>query len=400
MVMPETPAAKATLERVCAYHDDLTGIRRDFHAHPELGLETHRTAEIVSQLLQSWGIEVHRLVDGAGVVGVLRSGNGPRSIGLRADMDALPIHEQTGAAYRSGTTGVMHACGHDGHTTMLLGAARYLAETRQFNGTVNFIFQPGEEGMGGALAMLADGLIERFPSDELYGLHNRPGMPVGHFSITPGTAMAGGAFFDITIKGRGAHGAWPNSSIDPVIAACHVGTALQTVVARNVPPLDMAVLSVTKIEGGDAYNVIPERARMGGTVRAMKRGTLSLVEAGLKRVAAGVAEGLGAKAEVEYRLIFAPLVNAPEPMRAIADAAADLVGETNVDRNKAPAAASEDFAFMLEKVPGAYINLGNGESSAQVHNDRYDFNDAAIPYGAAMFARLVERSLVADPGPA
>ncbi len=397
--MPETAAASATLDRVRSYHADLTSVRRDIHAHPELGLETHRTADIVAQLLKSWGIEVHRLVDGAAVVGVLRSGNGPRSIGLRADMDALPIHELTGAAYKSGKAGVMHACGHDGHTTMLLGAARYLAETREFNGTVNFIFQPGEEGMGGALAMLADGLLEKFPSDELYGLHNRPGMPVGQFGITPGTAMAGGAFFDITVKGRGAHGAWPNSAIDPVIAACHIGAALQTVIARNLAPADMGVLSVTKIEAGDAYNVIPEQARMGGTVRAMKREVLALIEAGLKRVATGVAEGLGAKAEVDYRLIFAPLVNAPEPMRAIADAAEDLVGAANVDRNKAPASASEDFAFMLEKVPGAYINLGNGEASAPVHNDRYDFNDEAIPFGSAMFARLVERTLLSEPGP-
>jgi amidohydrolase len=397
--MAVTGSTSIAAERLRTYHAELTGIRRDLHANPELGLDTHRTADVVAGLLTSWGIEVHRLVDGAGIVGVLRSGNGPRSVGLRADMDALPIHEQTGAVHKSRTSGVMHACGHDGHTTMLLGAARYLAETRQFNGTVNFIFQPGEEGAGGALAMLADGLLERFPSDELYGLHNRPGMPVGHFSITPGTAMAGGAFFDIVINGRGAHGAWPNSSIDPVIAACHIGTALQTVVARNVPPADMGVLSVTKIEGGDAYNVIPERARMGGTVRAMKRETLNLMEAGLKRIAVAVAEGLGARAEVDYRLIFAPLVNAPEPARAIADAAAEIVGEANVDRHKGPAAASEDFAFMLEKVPGAYINLGNGETSAQVHNNRYDFNDEAIPYGATMFARLVERLLVPEPGP-
>jgi len=398
--MPEPVIGNATLARLRSHHAELTGIRRDIHAHPELGLETHRTADIVARLLKSWGIEVHRLVDGAGVVGVLRCGNGPRSIGLRADMDALPIHERSGAAYQSGRAGIMHACGHDGHTTMLLGAAQYLAETRQFNGTVNFIFQPGEEGMGGALAMLADGLLERFPSDELYGLHNRPGQPVGHFSITPGTAMAGGAFFDIVVKGRGAHGAWPESAIDPVIACCHIGTALQTVVARNLSPSDMGVLSVTKIHGGDAYNVIPEQARMGGTVRAMKREALGLIEAGLKRVAVGVAESLGASADVDYRLIFVPLVNAAEPTRAIGDAAAELVGETNVDRNKTPASASEDFAFMLEKVPGAYINLGNGETSAPVHNNRYDFNDAAIPFGAALFARLVERRLITQPGPA
>jgi hippurate hydrolase len=396
--MSETATAGATLEHVRAYHAELTAIRRDIHAHPELGLETHRTADIVAGLLKSWGIEVHRLVNGAGVVGVLRSGNGPRAIGLRADMDALPIDEQTSAAYRSLSPNVMHACGHDGHTTMLLGAARYLAETRRFNGTVNFIFQPGEEGMGGALAMLEEGLLERFPSDELYGLHNAPGTPVGEFAITPGAAMAGGGFFDIVVKGRGAHGARPQMAVDPVIACCHVATALQTVVARNLPPGDMAVLSVTRISGGDAYNVIPEEARMGGTVRAMRRETLGAIEVAMKRVVAGVAEGLGAKAELDYRLLFPPLVNAPEATQAFADAAAELVGEANVDRHRAPAPASEDFAFMLEKVPGAYINLGNGEGSAPVHNDRYDFNDEAIPYGASVFATLAERRLLPQPG--
>jgi hippurate hydrolase len=385
--------ANPTLARIRTYHEALTAVRRDIHAHPELGLDTHRTADIVADLLASWGIEVHRMVKGAAVVGVLRNGNGPKAIGLRADMDALPIHEATGATWKSGTPGVQHACGHDGHTAMLLGAARYLAETKAFTGTVNFIFQPGEEGMGGALAMLEEGLLEKFPADELYGLHNRPGAPVGHFSITPGAAMAGGGFFDITITGKGTHGAWPSNGIDPVIAACHVTTALQTVVARNLSPLDMGVLSVTRISGGDAYNVIPERATMGGTVRAMKRETLDQIEDALKRVAKGVAEGLGAKASVDYRLIFAPLQNAAEPTAAIADAAAEIVGEGQVDRKKPPAAASEDFAFMLEKVPGAYINLGNGEGSAPVHNDRYDFNDEAIPFGAAMFARLVEKRL-------
>jgi hippurate hydrolase len=398
--MSETTDARATLDRVRTYHADLTAIRRDIHAHPELGLETHRTADIVARLLQSWGIEVHRLVNGAGVVGVLRSGNGPRSIGLRADMDALPINERTGAAYRSTTANVMHACGHDGHTTMLLGAARYLAETRRFNGTVNLIFQPGEEGAGGALAMLEEGLLDRFPSDELYGMHNHPGMAVGRFGITPGTAMAGGGFFDIVVRGRGAHGARPQVGIDPVVACCHIGTALQTVVARNLPPGEMGVLSVTRIAAGDAYNVIPEEARMGGTVRAMKRETLGSIETAMKRVVTGVAEGLGAQAEVYYRLIFPPLVNAAEPTQVFADAAAGLVGEANVDRRKPPASASEDFAFMLERAPGAYINLGNGEAGAPVHNDRYDFNDEAIPYGASVFATLVERRLVPEPGPA
>jgi hippurate hydrolase len=347
-------------------------------------------------MLASWGIEVHRGVGGTGVVGVLRRGNGPGSIGLRADMDALPIVEATGVPYTSRNPGRMHACGHDGHTTMLLAAARYLAETRRFNGTVNFIFQPGEEGCGGALAMLGDGLFERFPCDRVYGMHNHPGMAVGRFGITPGTAMAGGAFFDIRIEGRGAHGARPEASIDPVLAACHVGTALQSVVARNMVPADMGVLSVTQIKAGDAYNVIPQWATMGGTVRTMKRSTMETIEAGMKRVAEGVAAGLGAKASVDFRLIFAPLVNDGAATRLYADTAAELVGETQVERDKPPASASEDFSFMLEKVPGAYIVLGNGEASAPVHNHKYDFNDAAIPYGAALYARIVERTLGGD----
>jgi amidohydrolase len=388
------------VEHIRGFHAELTAFRRDMHAHPELAFQEMRTSDRVAQQLAGWGIEVHRGLAKTGLVGVIRGRKtGESSVGLRADMDCLPMHETSNIPHKSTHAGRMHACGHDGHTTMLLGAARYLADTRQFNGTVNFIFQPGEEGAGGALAMLREGLLEKFPSDELYGLHNRPGMPVGHFSITPGTAMAGGAFFDITVTGRGAHGARPNEAIDPVVASCHIGTALQTVVARNLAPSEMGVLSITKIHGGDAYNVIPESARMGGTVRAMKREVLSTMEATLKRVAVGAAESLGAKAEVDYRLIFAPLVNAPGPTRAIADAAAELVGEANVDRNKVAAPASEDFAFMLERIPGAYINLGNGEASSPVHNDRYDFNDEAIPYGAAMFARLVERTLVPEPGP-
>ena len=395
--MSSSDAASA-LEKVQSYHAELMEIRRDIHANPELGLETYRTAELVATLLESWGIEVHRMVDGAGVVGVLRSGNGPRAIGLRADMDALPILEATGAAYQSGNGGVMHACGHDGHTTMLLGAARYLAETRNFNGTVNFIFQPGEEGMGGALAMLDEGLFDRFPCDEIFGMHNRPGVPLEHFSITPGTGMTGGGFFDITVTGSGSHGARPNMGVDPVIATCHIGAALQTVVSRNMAPGDLGVLSVTKITGGEAYNVIPERARMSGTIRAMKRETLELIESGLKRVAQGVASGLGATAVVDCRMLFAPLVNAPEATVMIADAAAELVGEENVERDQPPVPASEDFSFMLEKVPGAFIFIGNGEKSAPLHNDRYDFNDEAIPRGSALWARLVERTMVAQPG--
>jgi amidohydrolase len=297
------------LDAIRRYHDELTEIRRDLHANPELGLEEYRTADVVAAKLAEWGIEVHRGVGGTGVVGVLRSGNGEQAIGLRADMDALPILEANEIGYRSGKPGVMHACGHDGHTTMLLGAARYLAETRAFNGTVNFIFQPGEEGVGGALAMLKDGLFERFPCNAIFAIHNRPGMEVGKYAISPGASMAGGAFFDITVSGRGAHGARPESSIDPVLTACHITAALQSIVARNVPPSDTAVLSVTKVVGGDAYNVIPQTATISGTARTFRTETMTLIEDGMKRVAEGVASGFGATASVDFRLIFAPLIN-------------------------------------------------------------------------------------------
>lgn len=380
------------LDRVRQYHAELTDIRRDIHANPELGLEEHRTADLVARMLEKWGIEVHRGIGKTGVVGVLRNGDGP-SIGLRADMDALPIEEQTNLPYSSRNAGTMHACGHDGHTTMLLGAARYLADTRDFRGTVNFIFQPGEEGIGGALAMLNDGLFDRFPCDAIFGMHNRPGMKLGKYAISPGVGMAGGAFFDITITGKGAHGARPEQSIDPVLVACHLGSALQAIVARNVPPQDVAVVSVTRIQAGEAYNVIPQTATMAGTVRTLKRETMQLVETNMKRLASSIAAGFGAEASVDFRVIFAPLVNDRNHARGFADAAAELVGEDNVERNKPPANASEDFSFMLERVPGAYINLGNGEDSAAVHNPAYNFNDAAIPYGVALFGRIVERKL-------
>jgi hippurate hydrolase len=380
------------IQTIARYHGELTAIRHDIHANPELGLEEHRTAELVARKLLEWGIEVHAGVGGTGVVGVLRSGNGEGTIGLRADMDALPIMEANEIPYRSRNPGRMHACGHDGHTTMLLGAARHLAETRNFNGTVNFIFQPGEEGIGGALAMLNDGLFQRFPCNAVYGMHNRPGTAVGKYGITPGTARAGGAFFDITITGRGSHGARPEASIDPVLAACHIGTALQSIVARNVSPSDTAVISVTRVAAGEAYNVIPQTAALSGTARAMKRETMTLLEEGIRRVATGVATGLGATAELDFRLIFAPLVNHKEETQAFADAAAELVGEANVDRDQKPGMGSEDFSFMLEQVPGAYITLGNGDS-ASVHNHRYNFNDEAIPFGSALYARMVEREL-------
>ena len=380
------------IDHITPYVAELTAIRRDIHAHPEIGMEEYRTSELVAKQLEAWGVEVHRGVGKTGVVGVLRNGAGP-SIGLRADMDALPIHEQTNLEYSSRNPGVMHACGHDGHTTMLLGAARYLAETRNFTGTVNFIFQPGEEGMGGALAMLEDKLFERFPCEAIFGMHNAPGMPVGKFGVSPGTAMAAGAFFDITITGRGAHGARPEESIDPVLVAGTLASALQSIVARNISPSDTAVLSVTRLLVGDAYNVIPETGLLGGTVRTMKRETMNLIEANMRRLATSIAAGYGAEAKLDFRLIFAPLVNDAAQLTVVADAAASIVGEAEVSRVRPPVMASEDFAFMMEKIPGAFINLGNGGDSAPVHNHQYNFNDAAIPYGVALWASVVESKL-------
>ena len=380
------------IDAIRRHQAELTAFRRDLHAHPELGMAEFRTAEKVATALEALGIEVHRGVGGTGVVGVLRNGSGNRAIGLRADMDALPMEELNDVPYRSTVKGAMHACGHDGHTTMLLGAAKYLAETRNFDGIVHFIFQPGEEGCGGALAMLADGLFERFPCDAIYGMHNRPGMPLGEYAINSGPTAAGGAFFDITITGKGAHGARPEVSIDPVLAACHVTTALQSIVSRNLSPRDPAVVSVTKVVGGDAYNVIPETAVISGTARFFAREVSVQIEEGLKRVAEGVAAGFGASASLDYRLIFAPTINDAEQTEAYAAAASELVGDTKVARDKPPGMGSEDFSFMMERVPGAYIYLGNGDG-AMPHNPRYQFNDEAIPYGAALYARVVEKGL-------
>ena len=381
--------------RIVEYHDDLTNWRRDIHAHPELGFEEQRTADVVAKKLAEFGCEVFRGIGRTGVVGRLRAGASSRSIGLRADMDALPIHEATNLPYRSRHEGRMHACGHDGHTTMLLGAARYLAETRNFDGTVHFIFQPAEEGLGGGQAMVKDGLFERFPCDTIFGMHNRPGLAVGKFQIRTGPMMAGGAYFDITVTGRGAHGARPEAGIDPVIIASHITTALQTVISRNVRPLDTAVLSVTQIHAGDAYNVIPEQAFIRGTVRAFSSETMMLIEQNISRIASGVAAGFGGTAELDFRLIFPPLVNDTTEAEFIADTAATLVGEDNINRNGNLVMASEDFSYMLDRRPGAYIQIGNGDSSGgcEVHNPGYDFNDAALPLGASLFARVAERKL-------
>jgi hippurate hydrolase len=386
------------IERIAEFHDVLTSWRRDIHAHPELGFEEERTSDLVANKLAEFGYEVFRGIGRTGVVGRLRAGTSSRSIGLRADMDALPIEEATNLTYRSRHKGRMHACGHDGHTAMLLGAARYLAETRAFDGTVHLIFQPAEEGLGGGAAMVEDGLFDRFPCDAIFGMHNSPGLAVGKFQIRTGAMMAGGAYFDIAVAGRGAHGARPESGIDPVVAASHIAIALQTIVSRNLRPLDTAVVSVTQIHAGEAYNVIPERAVLRGTARCFSRQTMAMIEENLRRVAAGVAAGFGATAELDFRVIFPPLVNDAAEARFVADVAAELVGEGNVNREGNLVMASEDFSYMLEKRPGAYIRIGNGDGdgSCEVHNPGYDFNDAALPLGASLFARLAETKLARE----
>jgi amidohydrolase len=388
-------AGMEIIGRIAKFHDELKEWRHDIHAHPELGFEEQRTSDLVAQKLAQFGCEVFRGIGKTGVVGRLRAGNSARSIGLRADMDCLPIQEANDVPYRSRNHGRMHACGHDGHTAMLLGAARYLAETRDFDGAVHLIFQPAEEGVGGGKAMVEDGLFDRFPCDAIFGMHNRPGLAVGKFQIRTGPMMAGGAYFDITVTGRGAHGARPEAGIDPVIVASHITTALQTVVSRNVRPLDTVVVSVTQIHAGDAYNVIPERAVIGGTARCFSRETMALIEQNMRRIASGVAGGFAATAELDFRVIFPPLVNDAAEAGFIADVAAELVGADNVNREGGLVMASEDFSYMLERRPGAYIQIGNGDGvgGCEVHNPGYDFNDAALPLGASLYARLAERKL-------
>ncbi|HEX7382736.1 MAG TPA: M20 aminoacylase family protein [Burkholderiaceae bacterium] len=386
-----------TLDDLAPLHADMTAWRRDIHAHPELGFAETRTADLVAGRLEAFGLEVARGIGRTGVVGTLRAGSGQRSLGLRADMDALPIAEANTFEHRSRHAGVMHACGHDGHTAMLLGAAHHLARTRRFDGTVHFIFQPAEEGLGGAQAMVDDGLFERFPCEAIFGMHNRPTLDVGRFAVRAGPMMAGGAFFDIDVTGVGSHGARPESGVDAALAAAQIAVSLQSVVARNVPPVETAVLSVTRIHAGDAYNVIPQTAALGGTVRAFSRDVMRLVERSMRRVAEGTAAAFGARAEVDFRELFAPTVNDADEAEFAARICTELVGADRVDRDPPLIMASEDFSFMLERVPGCYINIGNGagEGACEVHNPGYDFNDAALPLGAAFYVRLVETRLPA-----
>jgi hippurate hydrolase len=383
------------INRIADFHDEMTAWRRDLHMHPETAFEERRTADIVASKLESFGIEVHRGLARTGVVGVLRAGTGQRTIGLRADMDALDVHELNEFAHVSKTHGKMHACGHDGHTCMLLGAAKYLAETRNFDGTVHFIFQPAEENEGGGRVMVDEGLFDRFPCEGVYGMHNIPGIAVGKFAIRPGPMMAAYDVFEILVEGKGAHGAMPHHGIDPVVVASHIVTALQSIVARNVDPMDTAVISTTQIHAGDTWNVIPQTAMLRGTVRTFKESVQDFIEKRIEELARNVAAGFGASARFRYERRYPATVNSEAETGIAARAASALVGDAQVNRNPTPAMGSEDFAWMLRARPGAYIWIGNGdgEGNCMVHNPRYDFNDDVLPLGASYWVTLVEQQL-------
>ncbi|MFG6625681.1 MULTISPECIES: M20 aminoacylase family protein [Sulfitobacter] len=382
------------LPKIEAFAADLTAIRQDIHAHPELGFEEVRTAGIVAEKLRAYGVdEVHEGLGGTGVVGIIKgAGGGNRRVGLRADMDALPIVEDSGVPYASTNPGRMHACGHDGHTTMLLGAARYLAETRDFDGTVVLIFQPAEEGLGGARRMLEEGLFEKFPCDEIYGMHNDPNAEPGVVNVTPGAAMAGAAFFDITVKGTGSHAAMPHQSRDPIVIGTALVQQLQSVVSRNTPPTKPIVLSVTKFNAGSAYNVVPDTASIAGTIRYFHEDVIEMAEARIRELCAGMATAYGIEIEVDIRNVFDVLMNDPELTTAYVEAAASVVGGENAHVSTEQASGSEDFADMLKVVPGAYCRVGHA-GSVPLHNPGFVLDDAILPVGASIYARIVETRL-------
>ncbi|QUD87367.1 M20 aminoacylase family protein [Phenylobacterium montanum] len=373
---------------------EMTDWRRGLHARPEFGFEVERTAAFVAERLGELGLdEVVTGIGGPGVVGVLRRGSGRRTIGLRADMDALRIHEKGERAHRSTHDGVMHACGHDGHTAMLLGAANILAREGGFDGTVCFIFQPAEEWGRGALAMLADGLLQRFPLDEIYGLHNWPGLEVGRFSTTAGPLMAAEDNFEIVLRGQGGHASKPQAMQEVMVAACAVVMALQTIVSRRVDPAEAAVVSATEILTDGARNVLPGEARILGDVRSFRPEVSALVEKEMRRIAEGVAAGYGCRAEVDYTREFIPLINHPAQSAAALEAAAAVFGADNARGDQTPITASEDFAQFLQHVPGCFGFIGNGEASAPLHNAEYDFDDRSLPFGARWFAEIARRRL-------
>jgi hippurate hydrolase len=379
--------------------DELAALRRDLHAHPELAYRETRTADIVARELSAYGIEVHRGLAETGVVGVLKKGESRRAIGLRADMDALPMQEKNVFAHVSQHPGRMHACGHDGHTAMLLGAARYLAENAEslnFDGAVYFIFQPAEESEGGAQRMLEDGLFRRFPMDAVFGLHNWPNLPMGEMAVMPGPIMAGTCVFEIRLRGQGCHAAMPHQGIDTLVAASHLVLALQTVVSRNTPPGEGAVLSVTQIHGGDALNVIPDEAVLCGTIRFFKPEIETLIENAVRRLCSGIESGFGARADVVFDQRYPVTASSAAETEICREAATGVLGADKVRRNESPSMAAEDFSYMLREKPGCYAWLGNGSGneSRALHNPHYDFNDGILAIGVSYWVKLIETALI------
>ena len=382
------------VNRVADLQDEISAWRRDLHAHPELQYDVHRTAGSVSEKLKSFGCDdVVTGIGRTGVVGVIRGRkHGAKVIGMRADMDALPIEEATGVAYKSTVPGKMHACGHDGHTAMLLGAAKYLAETRNFAGTAVVIFQPAEEGGAGARAMMDDGLFDRFGIEEVFGMHNYPGMPIGQFAIRTGPMMASTDTISIDIEGVGGHAAWPHFGVDTVLVAAQIVNQLQSIVSRNVDPLQAAVISICMFQAGHTDNVIPQHAKLRGTARALSPKVRDLLQKRVREVVEGTARAYGAKAELTYTTGYPVLVNEERKTAFAAAVASEIAGKDRVNTDCAPLMGAEDFAFMLQERPGAFIYIGNG-NSAQLHNPAYDFNDEAIPAGTSYWVRLAESAL-------
>jgi amidohydrolase len=384
----------AIVEKIKLLQREMADWRHDIHSHPETAFEEQRTSALVAKKLESFGLRVHRGLGRTGVVGTLQAGSGKRAVGLRADMDALHIREKNAFEYRSRHEGKMHACGHDGHTTMLLGAAKYLADTRNFDGTVHFIFQPAEENEGGGREMVEQGLFEKFPCESVYGMHNWPGMPVGQFGLRPGPMMASFDIFEIELTGRGSHAALPHTGIDPVVAASALVQALQTITSRNVDPIESAVVTVTQVHAGDTWNVIPDAAVLRGTTRAFKPEVQDLVERRLREICAGIAATYGAQVKVRYERRYPPTVNAEREAEICASVLERMVGPENVVRVP-PVMGSEDFAFMLQAKAGCYVFVGNGpgEGGCTLHNPHYDFNDDVLPLGASYWVKLVEHIL-------
>lgn len=374
--------------------EEMAANRQHIHQHPELSHQESETAAFVAGKLKDWGYEVTENVGGHGIVARLKVGEGSKSIAIRADMDALPITEETGLAYASQNEGIMHACGHDGHTTVLMGAAEYLARTKKFNGTVNLVFQPAEESpvKSGAEKMIEDGLLERFPFDCIYGLHNHPGAPVGQILLRDGPAMAGADMIDITVRGKGGHGARPQETIDPVVTACHIAIGLQTIVSRNIDPFQPAVITIGAIHGGNAPNVIPEEVVMRVTLRTFDQSVRDHAKKRIIEMSQSIAEGFGATAKIDIPHGLPVVVNSTKEMEFAKEVALELVGEENIGEFPI-SSGSEDFAHYLAHKPGCFIRVGNGEESAALHNPKFNFSDDMLPVGAALWARLVERYL-------